>query len=125
MAVPERAWSAASPGEAEGTRLVGRLAKGEAAALAEFFDRYSGLAFGLAVRILRDPTEAEDVVQEVFVQAWRQAARYDAARGTPAAWVCTLARTRALDQLRRRAARREEPADSGRQLAAPLPDTEE
>jgi RNA polymerase sigma-70 factor (ECF subfamily) len=126
MAVPERpAGVIVSPGEAEGTKLVARLARGEAAALGEFFDRYSSLAYGLAVRILRDPTEAEDVVQEVFVQAWRQAGRYDPGRGTPAAWVCTMARTRALDQVRRRTARREESAETGPQLAAPMPDSEE
>ncbi|HET8648189.1 MAG TPA: sigma-70 family RNA polymerase sigma factor, partial [Vicinamibacteria bacterium] len=102
-------WRAASPPDAEGASLVLRLARGEGAALGAFFDRYAGLAYGLALRILRDRTEAEDVVQEVFVQVWRQAARYEPARGTPAAWVCAIARTRALDQLRRRVARREEP----------------
>jgi RNA polymerase sigma-70 factor, ECF subfamily len=96
--------------DSEARTLVARLARGETAAVGEFFDRHAGLAYGLALRILRDPTEAEDVVQETFVQVWRQASRYDPGRGSPEAWVCTIARTRALDQLRRRAARREEPA---------------
>lgn len=104
--------------DSEARSLIARLVGGEAAAVGEFFDRYAGLAYGLALRILRDPTEAEDVVQEVFVQAWRQASRYDPGRGSPEAWVCTMARTRALDQLRRRAARREEPAEADQPAAA-------
>src|SRR5262245_7434261 len=101
-------------------QLLERLAAGRREALAEFFDRYAGLVNGLALRILRDAAEAEDVVQEVFVQVWRQAERFDAARGTPEAWLCTIARSRALDRLRRRAARREEPAEvAPGQTAAP------
>jgi len=96
--------------------LLQKLAKGDKAALSEFYDLYAGLVNGIALRILRDVAEAEDVVQEVFLQAWRQAERYDASRGTPQAWLCTMARTRALDRLRRRAARREDASD-----AAPVP----
>jgi RNA polymerase sigma-70 factor (ECF subfamily) len=82
---------------------------GEPQALGEFYDLFAGLAHGLALRILRDRAEAEDVVQEVFVQIWRQLERFDAERGSPQAWVCMIARSRALDRLRRRGARREEP----------------
>jgi RNA polymerase sigma-70 factor (ECF subfamily) len=92
--------------------LLSRLARGEHAALAEVYDRYAGMVHGLALRILRDATEAEDVVQEAFMQAWRQASRYDQARGSPEAWLCTIARTRALDRLRRRASRREESSEA-------------
>jgi RNA polymerase sigma-70 factor (ECF subfamily) len=92
--------------------LLRRLARGEHAALAEVYDRYAGLVHGLALRILRDAAEAEDVVQEAFMQIWRQASRYDAERGSPEAWVCTIARTRALDRLRRRASRREESSEA-------------
>lgn len=102
--------------EAPEEALLRRVAAGDHAALGELYDRYAGLAHGLALRILRDAAEAQDVVQEAFVQMWRQAARYDAARGSPQAWVCTIARTRSLDRLRRRAARREEAS-----APAPMP----
>jgi RNA polymerase sigma-70 factor (ECF subfamily) len=91
--------------------VIRRLAAGDEKALRLLFDRYAGLVNGLALRILRNDADAEDVVQAVFLQAWRQADRYDAGRGTPAAWLCTMARTRALDLLRRRVSRKEEPCD--------------
>jgi RNA polymerase sigma-70 factor, ECF subfamily len=93
-------------------KILRRLTAGDSQALGEFYDLYAGLVNGLALRILRDTAEAEDVVQEVFVQVWRQSSRYDAGRGTPEAWLCTMARTRALDRLRRRVSRREEPAEA-------------
>jgi RNA polymerase sigma-70 factor (ECF subfamily) len=94
--------------EAQPESLLRRLASGDHSALGEFYDRFAGLANALALRVLRDVAEAEDVVQEVFVQVWRQAARFDPSRGSPEAWLCTITRTRALDRLRRRVSRREE-----------------
>ena len=110
--------------ESPARSLLKKLAQGDRAALADFYDLYAGLVNGLALRILRDVAEAEDVVQEVFLQAWRQADRYDAQRGTPEAWLCTIARTRALDRLRRKAARREDGADAA-PVATSVPKTEE
>jgi RNA polymerase sigma-70 factor (ECF subfamily) len=98
--------------DATAVSLIERVASGDQSALNALYDRYAGLVNGLALRILRDPSDAEDVVQDVFVQAWRQADRFDSARGSPEAWICTLARTRALDRLRRRVSRREEPAEA-------------
>jgi len=100
------------------------MAGGDPHALAEVYDLFAGLVNGLAIRILRNRSEAEDVVQEVFVQAWRQAGRFDPRRGSVEAWLCTIARTRALDRLRRRAARREEPGEAA-PGATPPPRTEE
>lgn len=96
----------------EAAAVLDRMARGDATALAELYDRHAGLVLGLALRIVRDRADAEDVVQEVFVQAWRTAGRYERRRGSPEAWLSVMARTRALDRLRRRAARREEPDDA-------------
>jgi RNA polymerase sigma-70 factor (ECF subfamily) len=108
------------------TALVEQIARGDGAALRGLYDRCAARAMALARRILSDPQEAEEVVQETFVQVWRQASRFDAARGSPAAWVATIARSRAIDRLRARhagdrvrtAAELEDPANEGISRAA-------
>ena len=87
--------------------VVQRLAAGDQDAVAELYDRHAARIMGLAIRIVRNSSDAEDVVQEVFSQAWRTAPNYQPARGTVAGWLLMMARTRAIDRLRSRQARRD------------------
>ena len=83
-----------------GEALVRRMAAGDREAFGAFYDRYAPLVYPLIVRIVRDRTDAADVLQEVFWEAWQGATAYDAGRGTPEAWMITRARTRAIDRVR-------------------------
>ena len=80
--------------------LVRATAGGDERAYASLYDRYSPILLGLLLRILHSRAEAEDVLQEVFLQVWQQAASFDPARGRPFTWLVTLARSRAIDRLR-------------------------
>jgi len=82
--------------------VAAALAAREEAALAELYDRYGGLAYSLALRILGDTGRAEDVVQESFLKLWNGAARFDASRGSLRAWLTTAVRNRSIDLLRGR-----------------------
>jgi RNA polymerase sigma-70 factor, ECF subfamily len=77
--------------------------------LAALYDAHAAAVYALALRITRDAADAEDVTQEVFLQAWRSEERFDAARGSRAAWLLVMARSRSLDRLR---SRRRRPADA-------------
>ena len=81
-------------------QLLARIAKGDVAALRTIYERHAPRAVAIAFRILRDRGEAEDVVQETFMELWRRASQFDADRGGAIAWVVTIARSRAIDRLR-------------------------
>ncbi|MBI4719452.1 MAG: sigma-70 family RNA polymerase sigma factor [Planctomycetes bacterium] len=85
--------------------LLLRVGHGDKASFAEFYDRYSARIYGLIVRMVGRTPEADDILQESFWQVWQRAAAFDPSRGTPFAWLVLIARSRALDQLRRAARR--------------------
>lgn len=90
----------AQPSEISDNELLSGVARGDEQALAFIYDRYRLILFGLVLRILHDRQEAEDVLQETFLQVWRRAGDFDATRGRVFTWLVTIARSRALDRLR-------------------------
>ena len=86
--------------DAEDAELLRAVARGDESAFARVYDRYSPILLGLLLRILRSRAEAEDVLQEVFLQVWQQARSFDESRGRAFTWLVTLARSRAIDRLR-------------------------
>jgi RNA polymerase sigma factor (sigma-70 family) len=91
--------------------LVALVSRGDRDALAELYDRYSAAAYGLARRIVRDSTHAEDVVQEAFLAVWREARRFDARRARPSTWILSLVHHKAVDLVRRETIRSGPPLD--------------
>lgn len=85
--------------EVELAPLLGRCAAGDVRALRTLYEATAPLLFGIALRLLRNRTQAEDTLQETFLQIWRNAGRFDAARGSPRAWMIAILRYRALDRL--------------------------
>lgn len=98
---------------ASDSELVERLADGDEAALAELYDRHAGMLTGLARRFLPGEPEADDLVHDVFLEAWRRAASFDPERGSVRSWLALMIRSRALDRIRK----------AERRLRAPMPTT--
>ena len=95
--------------------LLERLAQTDKSALAELYDLSSSTVFGLVLRIVGDRSDAEEVTLDVYMQVWKQAERYDSSRGRVLSWLLTIARSRAIDRLRSKAAKdrgREQPLDA-------------
>ena len=82
--------------------LVARLRGGDQSAMADLYDLYSSVVYGVALRVLGDTTAAEDVLQEIFLQLWRRPQAFNAERGRLAPWLAVIARNRAIDVLRKR-----------------------
>ena len=97
-------------------------AQGDQTAFTRIYNRHVRAVFSVAVRILRDPVEAEDVVQQVFLQAWTNAAAFDSGRGPLGAWLLTIARSRAIDRVRSRRSRESLVHDTVLSTPAPLLD---
>ncbi len=93
--------SSLSAGESQLQACVGRIVRHDQQALGEMYEAMAGRVYGLALRITRHVQVAEEVTEDVFWQVWRQAPRFDATRGSVVGWILTIARSRALDALRR------------------------
>ena len=91
--------------ELDDQSLLDRIVRGDERALAELYERFAPRAFGVARRVLRNDAEAEELVQDTFVEVWRSATRYDPRRAAPERWILTMVRTRAIDRLRQNGAR--------------------
>ncbi|HYN83192.1 MAG TPA: sigma-70 family RNA polymerase sigma factor [Gemmatimonadaceae bacterium] len=93
---------------AEDVALIRRMCDADETALGALYDRWMRSLHSLVVHLLKDPDEAEDVVEETFWQAWRKASSYEPSRGAVSTWLLTIGRRRALDRLRAKARRRED-----------------
>lgn len=100
MAALSRTEGGREAGAAVDIALVKAMARGDETALGRLYDRHANLLMGLAVRILGDHEDAEEVVQEAFVHAWRHAGSYDAGRSAVSTWLVMVTRSRAIDRLR-------------------------
>lgn len=86
--------------EVRARELLRRSGRGDEAAFAELYDLFAGRIYGLALRVVRDQAQSEEVTQETFLQIWRHASRYDASLGSATSWVLTMAHRRAVDRVR-------------------------
>lgn len=91
-----------SGGKTEDAQLLDRARRGDEQAMATLYDRYSKVVYSVALRVLRDPASAEDVLQDVFLGVWRKPETFVSARGSLGGWLAVVARNRAIDMLRRK-----------------------
>jgi RNA polymerase sigma-70 factor, ECF subfamily len=109
-----------TPSESSGVSLdaalVQRLLQRDVRAFEQLYDRHSRIVYGLVLRILQQASTAEEVVQDIFLQLWRNAAQYDGSRGPFLPWLLTLARNRALDHLRLKSERQRRREEQSEQL---------
>jgi RNA polymerase sigma factor (sigma-70 family) len=104
--------------------LVALVARADDSALAELYDRFGHVAYGLALRVVRDPALAEDAVQEAFLAVWRSAARFVPEREKECTWILSVVHRRAVDIVRREEPRRTEPLEAAPQPSANLTEDE-
>jgi RNA polymerase sigma-70 factor (ECF subfamily) len=100
MPAPEQLRSPAAEPERDLDWLLGRVACGDHGAFEAVYDRLAGPAFGLIRKVVRDPAQSEEVVQEVLLEVWRSASRFDPAKGSAMTWAMMIAHRRAVDRVR-------------------------
>jgi RNA polymerase sigma factor (sigma-70 family) len=109
----------ADAGSLSDAALLAAVARSDESALAELYDRFGGAAYGLALRVVRDPALAEDAVQDAFLQVWRSAETFQPNRAKAATWVLTFVHRRAVDLVRREERRRGEPVEAAPAATGP------
>lgn len=97
--------------------LLGAIARGDARAFETLYDRHASTVYALLLRILGNVDDAQEVLQETFVKAWSTASTFDPARGSEAAWLISIARSRGIDRLRARRLRGDRENDAGREIS--------
>ena len=116
MPAPRPDRSAPPPDDTDLERLLALVARGDHDAFETLYDKLSGPAYGLVRKVLRDPAQSEEVTQEVMLEVWRAASRFDPARGSATTWALTIAHRRAVDRVRSETA-----AADREQRSAPVP----
>lgn len=106
-----------SPGAPAAASLLPAVARGNVPAFEELYDRYASTVYGLLLRILSNADDAQEVLQETFVKAWSSAKMFDSMRGSEAAWLISIARSRGIDRLRSRKVRHEREDEAGREVS--------
>ena len=101
---PLLATPAPAPGEPTDLELMLAIQKEDSEALSQLYDRYNGILKALILRVIHNEAEADDLLQEIFMEIWNQAKNFSAQKGKPLGWMVTLARRRAIDGLRRKQA---------------------
>lgn len=107
---------------AQDRQCLERIQQGDTRALGELYDRYTPLLYPVVMKILRSSADADDALQEAWLQVWKRASTYDPRRGSVAAWLLTVARTRALDRYRSLAARGRAESKADPDPVNPMPD---
>lgn len=109
---PELPYSSETRSNADDVALIRRMVDADETALGALYDRWSRSLYSLVLHLLRDPDEAEDVVEETFWQAWKKASAFEPSKGAVSTWLLTIGRRKALDRLRANKRRREDPVGS-------------
>lgn len=105
--------------------LIPRVASGDQRAFERFYDLHSTIVYAMLLRILRDAEDANETLQETFIQVWNKASSYDASRGSEIAWLIQIGRSRALDRIRSRKLRGQKELDAGREISIRKPHVEQ
>lgn len=104
-------------GDSSASTLLSEVAAGNARSFEQLYDRYSAIVYALLLRMLGGAEDAQEVLQETFIQIWNRAHMFDQSRGTEAAWLLSIARSRGIDRIRSRKTRSQREADAGREIS--------